>query len=92
MTTRDEIRWWLTDAFRKGATYVIVVCDTFDHSDYPVRVGAVANFWDLHDSHSGSMQRVVEVYDLSLDLEAQLAEFRAYHCPPRPTPPPASGR
>ena len=85
MTTADQIRGWLQLAMGQDATHVIVVCDDFDHSDYPVIVGPEEDFWELYDSHNGkNMQRVMEVYDLSLDIETQLAEVRAKHYPPRP--------
>ena len=37
-TTQKDIRGWLHRGKEKGATHVLVVCDTFDHSDYPVFV------------------------------------------------------
>ena len=37
-TTKQVIRRWLKEAKAKGATHMIVVCDTFDHEDYPVFV------------------------------------------------------
>jgi len=36
--TKGEIRTWLLEAKKEGATHVIVVCDTFDYDDYPVKV------------------------------------------------------
>ena len=39
-TTRNEIRGWLKRGQRQKATHVIVVCDTFDHEDYPVYIEA----------------------------------------------------
>lgn len=37
-TTREDITGWLHRGQEKGATHMIVVCDTFDWSDYPVFV------------------------------------------------------
>jgi hypothetical protein len=91
MTTRAEIREWLEHAQFRGATHVIVVCDTFDGGDYPVQVmpgeDLVAKVTEYNDK---PMSRVMEVYALHLDLEAQLREYRAYHLEMPPAPEPAA--
>ena len=38
MTTKHEIAQWFDRGVSEGATHMIVVCDTFDHEDYPVYV------------------------------------------------------
>jgi hypothetical protein len=80
--TKDDIRSWLANAQRKGATHMLVACDTFDHEDYYVLVMPGEDAALVYREHDGpNMQRVHEVYDLSLPIEAQLAEFRAMHLP-----------
>lgn len=37
-TSQAEIRGWLLAGKKKNATHMIVVCDTFDHEDFPVYV------------------------------------------------------
>jgi len=87
-TSKTEILQWLEDAKKKGATHVIVVCDTFDHSDYPVLVMPGEDVKLAHSVYDGkNMQRVMEVYALHLDIETQLAEHRAFHFE---YPPPSS--
>jgi len=82
-TTQDDIRRWLLEGQKDGATHVIVVCDTFDYEDYPVCVMPNQNVEErVKYYQSASMQRVMEVYNLSLDLESQLEERRAYHVEP----------
>jgi hypothetical protein len=80
MTTRQTIEDWLKRADSKNATHVIVVCDSFDHEDYPV---FVAQGEDIHARiahfQNAPMQRVMEVYNMSLPIADQLAEYRAYH-------------
>jgi hypothetical protein len=77
-TSRDDIRTWLKAALKKGATHVIVVCDTFDHEDYPVEVVSGQDVRKVYAEHNGpNMQRVMEVYNLSMDIEKQLLEHRA---------------
>lgn len=84
MTTRDTIAEWfklgLNGGFRGDApgtySHMIVVCDEFDYSDYPHFVYAGD---DPAKYTPGSMQRVMECYDLRLPMESQLDERRAFH-------------
>lgn len=78
MATKDEIRAWLGEGKAKGATHTIIVCDTFDHEDYPVHVLPGEDVRKKTAS-PGEMQRVMEVYSHRLDHETQLAEHRAFH-------------
>lgn len=80
-TTRDDIRAWLSEGKRKGATHVIILCDTFDYCDYPVYVMPGQNAREVADAQckNGAMTRVMECYSLALPIEAQLNEFRASH-------------
>ena len=41
-TTQMDIKNWFDQGVKDGATYLIVVCDTFDHSDYPAYVSLSA--------------------------------------------------
>jgi len=80
MTTKEEIRRWLVEGLDEKATHVVIVCDTFDHSDYPVYVSSAEDVRTVFDRYDGpNMQRVMEVYALHLPIEPQLAETRAFH-------------
>lgn len=37
-TTVEQIRYWLSNAIENGCSHMLVVCDTFDHEDFPVNV------------------------------------------------------
>lgn len=79
-TTREDIRGWLERAKAQGASHMLVVCDTFDHDDYPVNVIPPHKARDVFaDYNSKSMQRVMECYDLSLDIEKQLLTDRVFN-------------
>jgi len=83
-TTRSILRQWFERGQQQGAHYMIVVCDTFDHEDYPVFVSA-ADYWEQYDAHDGkNMQRIMESYDLRADVESQLSARRIFTAPPRP--------
>ena len=80
-TSKEEIRGWLNEAKEAKAAFLVVVCDTYDWEDYPVQVGADASYTDVHKAiehfHGPNMQKVMEVYDLSKDIEVQLKMHRA---------------
>ena len=78
--TIQDICRWLEKANFEVCTHVIVVCDTYDHSDYPVYVMKDANVREVEEYYrKQNMQQVMEVYSLSVDIEMQLAEDRAFH-------------
>ncbi len=79
-TTKADIRRWLEAAKTKGATHLVVVCDTFDYEDFPAHVmpGEDPKERAEQERNTG-MQRVMEVYALHLDWEAQLRERRSIH-------------
>ena len=80
MPSRQEIEQWFERGARDGATHMIVVCDTFDHSDYPVFVKPPVDVRAKEaECRAGEMQRVMEVYNLSEDKKAQLNELRAFN-------------
>ncbi len=74
--SKQDIRRWFLTGRAQGATHMVVVCDTFDHEDYPVFVKPGEN---PRDRQSDGMGRVMDVYAMHLDMEAQLAEERAFH-------------
>jgi len=87
MTTRMDLKVWFDQGKKEGATHMIVVCDTFDYGDYPAYVGKDENVHErINHYRLASMQRIMEIYDLSMDRDEQLNESRAYNFPPFPTP------
>lgn len=78
--SRNDIHQWLARAKAEGATHMMVVCDTFDHDDYPVSVPPGKDVKEAYEeSRKAPMQRVMEVYALHLDLDDQLNETRSFH-------------
>jgi len=80
MTTKAEISGWFDQGAMQGKQYMLVICDTFDHEDYPV-YAATADECLAKYKAPGEMQRVMEVYSLTSDKAAQLREVRAMHLP-----------
>lgn len=87
--SREDIAGWLEKAKSGTATcvdghgritHVIVVCDTYDHDDYPVYVGESVDVNERYEHYrNAKMQRVMEVYSMNRDIDAQLSENRAWH-------------
>lgn len=80
MTTKNEIAGWFDRGIAQGATHMLIVCDTFDHDDYPVFVTS-NNDCMMKYRNPGEMQKVMEVYDLRLDKQEQLSERRCFNLP-----------
>lgn len=80
MTTKEEIARWAKIGIEDGATHMLVVCDTFNYEDYPVFVMPVDNVRMKVDEYNGpNMQKVMEVYDLKVDLKKQLDALYAWN-------------
>lgn len=84
----QDIKDWLDEGLKSNARWVIIGLDRFDYENYPIYVNADEDPWatisHLGDNGTGGMgDSYDEVYDLNLDIEAQLNERRAYHLPPR---------
>ncbi len=77
---KSQIEGWLRRGKEDGATHVIVVCDKYDYDDYPVFVEPGENPREVADSYNAkSMQKVMEVYDLNMDIEEQLSQRRVFN-------------
>jgi len=79
-TTRSEIEGWFDRGVTGGFSYMLVICDTFDHDDYPVFVNTDDECLRRYRD-PGEMQRVMEVYDLRKDKTEQLNAARVFNLP-----------
>lgn len=80
--TKEDISRWFDTGVKKGATHLIVLCDTFDHGDYPKYVMPGDNTQQIVGAYNKGefpMQKVMEVYRLSDNKEKQLNEHRAFN-------------
>lgn len=79
---RDDIQRWIDKGIADGAKWMIVVCDSFDYDDYPVYADSVEEFDEKYDHFNGkNMQRIMEVYDLEMDIPSQMNLRRAWSYP-----------
>lgn len=66
MTTLSDIARWKQTAAEKKAAHIIVVCDTFDWSDYPVYVSKGESLDDIKARcASQPMSKIMEVITLN---------------------------
>ena len=79
-TTKQELSDWFDAGVKQGAMHMLVICDCFDHEDYPVYT-KTADGCRAKYKNPGEMQRVMEVYDLNADKAAQMAAVRAFSLP-----------
>ena len=79
-TTQDDIREWLKRGKKENATHLIVVCDSWDYEDFPVFVHSNEDVKKVESEHNGkNMERVMEVYNLSMDWDDQLNQRRSFN-------------
>lgn len=78
MTSRDEIKEWFEHGVENNNTHMIVVCDTWNYEDFPVFCKNNIND-KINNYESNKDYRVMEVYNLSLNMEEQLNEARCYN-------------
>jgi hypothetical protein len=87
-TTREELAEWFDEGVRQGAAFMIVAADTFSYENYPVYVhaGGDKTVHELaQEFEHKPMSRVMEVYALDGDKEAQIAANETWAIP-RPEP------
>ena len=77
----QEIEAWVREGLKdQTCSHVIIVWDDFSDEDYPVYVEQSEDINSKMEEFSfENMQRVMEVYSMKMDIEAQLLERRAYH-------------
>lgn len=78
-TNKQQIQSWFERGLKDKKAFMIVVCDTFEWEDRPVycnEKGFAEEFNKLQ-----YMQKVVEVYNLSLNMKDQLSQRRVFNYP-----------
>lgn len=83
--TRDRIVSWINRGVDNKARWLVVACDTFDHSDYPIFFTSdqsnecLAKIEELNKNYN--MQSLMEVYDLDRNHEEQMRMIRSMSIP-----------
>ena len=85
-TSLKDLAEWFEHGRASSNSHMIVVCDTFDHEDYPVYVKIWQNFWtEFNKYHNQNMQRIMEVYDYAIPWSKQ-STGRVWNVPPMVDP------
>ena len=80
--TKQDISRWFDRALRNNQKYMLVVCDQFDYEDYPLYANDPIEAKEKYAEFNGNnMQKVMEVYDMSVDRNSQLDAHRAFNLP-----------
>jgi hypothetical protein len=76
-----DLTRWFQNGVRQGFARMIVWCDTYDYSDFPAYVNMTGEELRKYclSENGHNMKRLMEVYDLEADMDAQLGEHRAFH-------------
>lgn len=69
--TLEDIKGWYKEGREKKAAFMIVMCDTYDHENYPVFVTDDEDPTEVVKDRSKNMQRADEVYNLSKPFAKQ---------------------
>lgn len=75
----EEIRECLYDGVGENYSHMMMVCDRWDYSDFPVYVERTEDINDVVEQYSTPSYRIMEIYSYDMDLETQLNEVRAMH-------------
>ena len=77
---KTNITTWLREAKRRTATHMIVAYDTQKHNPFPVYVNKDQNVQQKIKSFNDNQYcNAVEVYNMRLDIEAQVLQGRAWN-------------
>lgn len=91
-TSKADIEAWIERARADDSRWMLVICDTFEGSDFPVFYpesdlgGCLEHIRKAQEGQS--MERLMEVYDLKKPLQPQLDAKRAMEIPNEHTIPP----
>lgn len=77
MTSIVEINDWFDEGVKKGKKYMLVLCDTFDRSDYPEYYDTIEMARRKRDN-PGEMTKCMESYDLSAPKQPQMSAVRSH--------------
>lgn len=79
--TKNDLTRWFYAGVVDGYKRMVIWCDTFDYSDYPEYTNLTGD--DLREmvgkENGKNMKSLMEVYDLTMDIDDQMNVRRAYN-------------
>ena len=76
-----QIRAWYNDGKTQNNEFMLIVYDTQNAADYPIFIDSDHVAQAVLEVQQAPMQHLLEVYNLTGDREAQLAEDRTWRLP-----------
>lgn len=77
--TVDQIRQWCLRGLEEGATHLLVKCDGWPTLDVDCCYPLLAFSEESARLLANSRDRTMEVYNLKMDIEQQLAQYRVFN-------------
>lgn len=69
-TQSENLKRWMPEAIKRGATHIIDVRDTYDHDHYPVYVMPGQDVAEIEKEYNGKdMQRVEDIFPVVVPRE-----------------------
>jgi hypothetical protein len=65
--TREDVNQWIITAKKRDCKYIMSICDTFDHGDYPIYCKTVKEVKENYPVYNNKMQRINEVIRINDD-------------------------
>ena len=65
-TPEQELQRWIKGAEEAGATYMLVVCDTFDYDEYPTHVYPGDSLHEVQKKYKDSVEEIIAITDVEL--------------------------
>lgn len=85
---KDKIKEWFIKGKNGGHKYMLIIYDRMgypDDSDYPAYAGSAEEAREkMREVGRSELSEVMEAYDLTADMDEQLAEKRAWNIPKAP--------
>ena len=82
---KEQIRQWFINGVKEKKKYMLIVYDQMeppDEMDSPCYAVSDEDALETYSAYNSDIFcKVMEVYNLKMDLETQLAEKRAWHLP-----------
>jgi deferrochelatase/peroxidase EfeB len=85
MSTTEDIRKWFDDGTESGYDFMLIVCAENSENVFPVYTH-VTNHAQRIAEYESMKHKVLESYDLSVDIDLQIRMKRAYFGVNTPNP------
>jgi hypothetical protein len=80
--SKNDILHWIDEAKERGSAYLIIGLDPFDYDNFPIYCESGDECRYKIDDLLRTGNRYDEVYNMSMDIDDQINEYRAMNLPP----------